>query len=225
MRNHPLRRGLIAVATALTVLAVLASPASAATATIETVDATQVTTFTIGSQTFTIPGDEGADDGCTEELPPQGITVNFPSAGNWTASGSIKGRFKLDPPNDAQLWQADMTLTSASGTYSSPGPTGYTHALASSAPNHIIITATIHPLTEPGCEKGVPVCTLRTRVLLTSGSGIDNPPSSTTGDEAKLNFSSNPGGNVVTLIGGACPATISSAFVGQHASGTLHLNF
>lgn len=234
MLTTNVRRGVVALATALSVLAIMATPASAHPYMIVS------GTIQIGTppgQQFTFPGEE--EDKCTVPIDPavnQVIDINFTgngSTGNWTADNwdnpatgvgldPIKARFRLDPPNDAQYWQADMSLLTGQGTYSGTAPN---YSLASTG-THVTIQAQLYRLDPAdGCLKDDLACTVRARIVVGSPSTatVAAMPTVGAGDSVSLSATSNTTGGIAVTAVTACPATINSQLVTKHVTAALGL--
>jgi len=182
MRN-PVKRGSVALATALCLFLALATPASANTVSL-TIKGGSLTaagnTFTLGTTVGDPPCDEKVDDlkaeslgnvnsgtvrlfGPTIPVPPPAV---LPHA--WSSM------FQLGTPPSGQWYQADFfilnqTVPQFTYTLAAAGPPTWTYNVASIAPNHLIIQVRIFRIGPPegDCEKTELACIINVRMSLT----------------------------------------------------------
>lgn len=210
-------RTVVGIVTAISVWAALSVPVGAAAGTV-----------TGGTIEVAVPAVQmpvvGAPNGCANQPPAPVINMNFAgngAAGTWNANGGGKVIFTLG----GGTYQLDVLIIAAAGTYAGMAPN---YGLASVAPNHVTLQFTIFALVPPNCMKNNQVCQLRTRVVLTSLSGVVSPgmPAVAPGDTAVLDGDSAVGGAALFALPGACQAPPFNGWIGSHVKlQTIGLSF
>lgn len=253
MRTSPLKKGLVALATALTCFAVLAAPGGATTpltapGTLYQPDCDPLagsikihTTGNAGTPLYNIPtpGEDINGDPCTAddiecdpELPTGGISLTTKgtnTSGSWSATtpSPIKGLFTVTA--SGVTYQVDISIVTAAGLYNNTSPpAGYTHNFTTSGPNHIVMQVRFYRQTGSSpfnCNKLDLDCTMNVRLVAQSGSGFNGTLSGAgAGETARLVVTSDTtGGTALTPIG-ACDSALSSIAT-RHVTASLYFQF
>jgi len=222
MRN-PVKRGSVALATALCLFLALATPASANTVSLTITGGT----LTAAGNTFSLSGTVGTPP-CIEK--PDNLqaevlgdvnsgTVRLfgPSAPPTPVPPAWSSMFQLGTPPTGQWYQADFlianqTATQFSYALSSAGPPTWTYNVGSTAPNHLILQARIYRIGPGDCVKDDLACIVNVRMALTGTlTSTTALPTLTTGGVTLS------GASVGNMTVASCSAPFAS-WAGQTAS-------
>jgi hypothetical protein len=226
MRN-PVKRGAVAVATALCLFLVLASPASANPYPLTVVGGS----LTAAGNTFNLAAGGGGGGG-TPPCSSKASTLQVAIAGNansgtFTISGGWSSQFQLGTPPSGQWYQADFSVAGGgNGTYSlnAAGPPNWTYNVSTTGATHVIFQVRIYRV--PNCDKSDLACIITVRMsftgTLTSTAALPTytPPAAPTPPTP------DPGGinlNGASIAPHIAVASCSAPFVswaGQTASAT-----
>jgi len=177
MRN-PVKRGSVALATALCLFLALATPASANTVALTITGGS----LTAAGNTFSLGGTVGTPP-CTEK--PDNLQAEFlgnanagtirlfgPSAPPTPVPAAWSSMFQLGTPPTGQWYQADFfilnqTVPQFNYTLTAAGPPTWTYNVASIAPNHLILQVRINRIATDDCVKDDLACIVNVRMSLT----------------------------------------------------------
>jgi hypothetical protein len=153
-------------------------PASAATTDL---DVAAVTMTVAGNQ---IPLDDPG--GPCPKADTLQLVTDSPSAGRLTLTGGWTSVLRLGTPPSGPWYQIDVSVLAGTLSYSG-GPS--TYALATVAPNHLILRIDIYEVGVGDCAKDDLECRLTARFLSTSGTYTGTLPATATGDTLSLTAS------------------------------------
>ncbi|HMJ74738.1 MAG TPA: hypothetical protein VK507_02140 [Iamia sp.] len=210
MRLISLKRGAV-VAAALALLVAHATPASANTVSLEVTSGT----LTVAGNSFDLTPEAGNEPPCEEKV--DDVEATFDANGTWTMTGSTWSfYYQLGTPPSGQWYQFDFQLLAANGTWSGASSP---YTLTSTAPNNVIVRATIYRVATGNCEKDDVACVLFARAVVTGGSTFTGTlPTAVAGDFATINMATNVAGGS-NLNVASCSAPFVS-FAGQSATVT-----
>jgi len=169
--HNPVKRGVVALATALCLFLVLATPASANTVSLTITGGT----LTAAGNTFNLApgGGGGGTPPCDEKADTlQAEFLGNVNAGTIRLFGGWSSMFQLGTPPSGQWYQADFTISNSANpqfTYAltAAGPPTWFYNVASIAPLHLIIRADIYRIAAGDCAKDDLACTVNVRVSFT----------------------------------------------------------
>jgi hypothetical protein len=162
MRLISAKKGALAIAAALTMFLALGTPASANTVAVTITGGT----LTAAGNTFGLaPGSNPNTPPCAEK--PDNLNVTFNAGGTGSIAGTWSSMFQLGTPPSGQWYQADFQVLAGNFTWTQTGagPPTWTASVASAAPNHLIIRATISRI--PPCDKTDVVCIITVKLTFT----------------------------------------------------------
>jgi len=164
--GNPVKRGVVALATALCLFLALATPASANPYALTVTGGTFVAPFTTihlapGGSPNTPPCDQ-KEDTLQAEL------AGDASSGTMRLTGGWSSMFQLGTPPSGQWYQADVLIVNPATpqlTYAvrnPPAPPPWVYTVLSTPPNHLIFQMRIYRI--PSCEKTDLACTVAVRM-------------------------------------------------------------
>ncbi|HMJ77538.1 MAG TPA: hypothetical protein VK507_16285 [Iamia sp.] len=225
MRN-PVKRGSVALATALCLFLALATPASANTVSLTITGGT----LTAAGNTFPLGPGGGNPPPCPEKADNLKVevlgnefagTVRFfgPSAPPTPVPPAWSSMFQLGTPPTGQWYQADyfiLNQTTPQVTYAvtTAGPPTWIYNVASFGPNHIILQARIYRIATDDCAKDDLACVVNVRIAFTG-----TLTSTTDLDTFTLGGITISGASVGNMTVASCSAPFAS-WAGQPASVT-----
>ncbi|HEV7723199.1 MAG TPA: hypothetical protein VGO60_18045 [Iamia sp.] len=174
MARHALRTGTMILVLTLLGIVGWSPPASAATADLDVTAAT----ITIAGNTFSLKDTGGP---CPKADTLQLVT-DSPSAGRLTLTGGWTTAFRWGNPPAGQWYQIDISVLTGTIAYSG-GPS--TYALATVAPNHLILRMDVYEVAEGDCVKDDVACVLHVK-LSSTGTYTGTLPAAATGDTLSL---------------------------------------
>jgi len=208
MRN-PVKRGAVALASALCLFLVLATPASANTVSVAVTGGS----LTAAGNTFDL-GPNGPAGPCEDKA--DTLQAEF-GATSIRLFGGWSSQFQLGTPPSGQWYQADFSISNPATAQftaglSSAGPPTWTYNVATVAPLHLIIKVDIYRIGTDDCVKDDLACTVNVRMSFTGTLTSTTALATYTPGGATLN-----GASVGNMTVANCSAPFAS-WAGQSAS-------
>jgi len=205
MTRHAVRTGTIVLALTLLGIVGWSPPASAATVDLDV----SAATITIAGNTFSL-NDTGGPCPKADTLQ---LVTDSPSAGQLTLTGGWTSVLRLGTPPSGPWYQIDVSVLTGTMSYSG-GPSSY--AVATVAPNHLILRMDIYEVGEGDCAKDDRKCVLHGRFVSTTGTYTGALPAAASGDTLSLSAATNVAGGL-NMVVSTCNAPWVS-WAGQSAT-------